>query len=74
MYELISVDDHIIEPPDVWTERLPSRFADQAPRVVELDGGTEAWVINGRPEPTMGLNAVAGKPREQWGAEPGSDD
>ena len=70
MYELISVDDHIIEPPDVWTERLPAKYADQAPHVVEMDDGSEAWVVNGKPEATMGLNAVAGKPPEQWDTDP----
>jgi predicted TIM-barrel fold metal-dependent hydrolase len=28
---IISVDDHVIEPPDVWEGRLPSRFAGRAP-------------------------------------------
>jgi predicted TIM-barrel fold metal-dependent hydrolase len=68
--ELISVDDHIIEPPDVWTGRLPAAYQDQAPRVIELDGGTEAWLVNGQPAPTMGLNAVAGRPQEQWDMDP----
>lgn len=40
---LISVDDHIIEPPDLWTSRLPDRYATVAPRVVELDNGRQAW-------------------------------
>jgi predicted TIM-barrel fold metal-dependent hydrolase len=30
---IISVDDHVMEPPDLWTSRLPSRYADRAPRV-----------------------------------------
>ena len=30
---IISVDDHVVEPPDLWTDRLPSRYADRAPRV-----------------------------------------
>jgi len=70
MYELISVDDHIIEPPDVWTDRVPAKFAELAPRVVELDDGSEAWLVNGAPAPTMGLNAVAGKPPETWDMDP----
>ena len=41
----ISVDDHIIEPPDLWQQRLPQRYRDVGPRVVELDDGTEAWVF-----------------------------
>lgn len=30
---IISVDDHVVEPPDLWTDRLPARYADRAPRV-----------------------------------------
>jgi predicted TIM-barrel fold metal-dependent hydrolase len=38
-----SVDDHIIEPPHLWQERLPARYRDAGPRVIELDDGTQAW-------------------------------
>jgi hypothetical protein len=31
---LISVDDHVIDPPGLWVDRLPSRYRDRAPRVV----------------------------------------
>ena len=37
---VISVDDHLIEPPDLFEGRLPAALADGAPRVVEQDGGT----------------------------------
>jgi predicted TIM-barrel fold metal-dependent hydrolase len=30
---IISVDDHIQEPPTLWTDRLPRKYADTAPRV-----------------------------------------
>ena len=40
---LISVDDHVIEHPRVWLDRLPARYHDQAPRVVELANGRQAW-------------------------------
>ena len=36
-YTVISVDDHIVEPPDTFTGRLPRKFADRAPKVVETD-------------------------------------
>ena len=29
---LISADSHVIEPHDLWTERLPAKFKDKAPR------------------------------------------
>lgn len=69
-YELISVDDHIIEPPDVWADRLPAKYADHAPKVIVREDGSEAWVVNGVAQPTMGLNAVAGRPQEQWDMDP----
>ena len=34
------------------------------------DEGREYWVFEGDRQLTMGLNAVVGKPREQWGMEP----
>ena len=30
---IISVDDHVVEPPTLWTDRLPSKYLDRAPRV-----------------------------------------
>lgn len=32
--KIISVDDHVVEPPNVWMDRLPSKYADIGPRVV----------------------------------------
>ncbi len=31
---IISVDDHVIEPPDLWQRWLPARFREDGPRVV----------------------------------------
>jgi predicted TIM-barrel fold metal-dependent hydrolase len=31
---IISVDDHVVEPPDLWTSRLPAKYQDIGPRVV----------------------------------------
>jgi predicted TIM-barrel fold metal-dependent hydrolase len=39
---MISVDDHLIEPPNVWADRLPSRYRDRGPRWV-VEDGVEAW-------------------------------
>src|SRR3954447_17341944 len=30
---IISVDDHVVEPPDLWTSRLPKKYLDRGPRV-----------------------------------------
>jgi predicted TIM-barrel fold metal-dependent hydrolase len=69
MLKLFSADDHIIEPPGVWQDRVPSRLKDSAPRVVEEDG-REYWVYEGTRAATMGLNAVVGKRRDQYNPDP----
>jgi len=30
---IISVDDHVTEPPDLWTSRLPRKYLERAPQV-----------------------------------------
>lgn len=69
MYELISVDDHIIEPPNVWVDRLPAKHREAGPRVVE-EADREWWYYEDKRCDTMGLNAVAGKPPETWAVDP----
>ncbi|MET0704738.1 MAG: amidohydrolase family protein [Mycobacterium sp.] len=73
--QLISTDDHLIEHPRLWTDRLPSRYLDTGPRIVEkvmTEGHPPAqvWQWEGRIYPYIGLNAVAGKKPEEFGAEP----
>jgi predicted TIM-barrel fold metal-dependent hydrolase len=67
--KLFSVDDHIIEPADVWSKRLPAKYRDAAPHVIEEDK-REVWVYEDQRGFTMGLNAVVGRPREEWTQEP----
>jgi len=67
---VISVDDHLIEPPDLFEGRLPSRLADRAPRVVEADNGQQVWLYEDRTYPNVGLNAVVGRPRDTWSMDP----
>jgi predicted TIM-barrel fold metal-dependent hydrolase len=48
-YGLISVDDHIQEPPDLWTERLSKkRWGDRVPHIERTSGGAEQWVVDGQ--------------------------
>jgi predicted TIM-barrel fold metal-dependent hydrolase len=65
----ISVDDHVIEPPDMFEGRFPKHLADQAPRIVDYNG-VPGWKIENRHLPNLGLNAVAGRPPEEWDDEP----
>ncbi|MET0160624.1 MAG: hypothetical protein ABW279_14170, partial [Acidimicrobiales bacterium] len=69
-YTVISVDDHLVEPPGMFEGRLPARFQDAAPRVVETEEGHEVWEFDGQIFLQVGLNAVVGRPREDWKIEP----
>ena len=69
MLRLFSVDDHIIEPATVWSERVPAKFRSVAPHVVEEDG-REFWVYEDTRGTTMGLNAVVGRPKETLNPDP----
>lgn len=71
---LVSVDDHVVEPPDMFEGRLPRKFADRAPRVKRLDDGSDAWIYEGQVLSNIGLNAVAGRPPEDFDADPMSFD
>jgi predicted TIM-barrel fold metal-dependent hydrolase len=69
-YTIISVDDHLVEPPDMFDGRMPAAFAERAPRVVETVEGHEVWEFDGRIFFQVGLNAVVGRRREDWLVEP----
>src|SRR5882672_10777823 len=46
---IISVDDHIVEPPNLWADRLPSKYLDRGPRV-ERHYGYLDWDTGGKME------------------------
>jgi len=71
---LVSVDDHVVEPPDVFEGRIPEKYRDRAPRHVRKKDGTDIWSFEGAQLPNIGLNAVAGRPPEEYGVEPTSFD
>ncbi len=67
---LVSVDDHLIEPADMFDRHMPARFKDRAPKVVHGSNGAHQWQLEGLRAPGLGLNAVAGRPKEEYGFEP----
>ena len=69
-FTVISVDDHIVEPPNAFEGRMPAKYADRAPRVVEHDDGRQAWVYEGQELPNVGFNAVVGRPVSEYSFEP----
>ena len=67
---LVSVDDHVVEPPDVFVDRVPAKYADLAPKLITMPDGTEAWEYLGNLSMSVGLNAVVGRPPADYGLEP----
>ncbi len=66
---MISVDDHVLEPPHVWQSRASAKWRDRAPKLVSDKSG-ERWVYDGRDVPTSGLSAVVGKDSDDFSPEP----
>jgi len=91
--KLLSTDDHIIEHPKVWSDRLPARYQDVGPHIIEkapdqvdlrlapikvaghvkhseAHKPVQLWSYEGREYPNIGLNAVAGKDKADYGTDP----
>jgi predicted TIM-barrel fold metal-dependent hydrolase len=66
-YEIVDADCHILEPPDIWDNWLPSKWQDKAPKLVKDSAGGDAWLtaVGGEPDP-IGLVATPGMPWDQF--------
>jgi predicted TIM-barrel fold metal-dependent hydrolase len=64
----ISGDSHVLEPADLWVERMDKSFRDQAPRVVHSPPGFEGdhWVFGDRTPVTAVQGFFAGASRESY--------
>ncbi|RJF91193.1 amidohydrolase family protein [Sphingomonas cavernae] len=71
---LISVDDHICEPPTLFDNQLSGDLLASAPRFNTDAHGKNFWSYQGSIRPSVGLNAVVGRPFEEYGMEPTSLD
>jgi predicted TIM-barrel fold metal-dependent hydrolase len=60
---IISVDDHIMEPPTLWTDRLPAKFRAAAPRVKQAK--VERIIYHGGQNFEM-VESEDGKPGDYW--------
>src|SRR6266568_1974728 len=69
-YTIISVDDHLVEPPGMFQGRLPARFGPLAPRIVETPEGHQVWEFDGGRFTQVGMNALAGRRMETVKLEP----
>lgn len=62
---IISVDDHVIETPDLWQERLPAKFRDEGPTLIEVDG-EQFWRYQGSLFQDNNGSGIAGTEYEDW--------
>jgi predicted TIM-barrel fold metal-dependent hydrolase len=69
-YTIISVDDHVVEPPHTFAGRLPAALQDRAPRIIETPEGHQVWEFEGEHYTQVGMNAVAGRRPETVRVEP----
>jgi predicted TIM-barrel fold metal-dependent hydrolase len=61
---IISADDHVLEPPTLFTDRVPVSMADRAPHIEEVNG-RPYWVIDGDKIHITGSNGAVGRPIRQ---------
>jgi hypothetical protein len=58
---LVSVDDHMIEPPDMYKNHVPARWLDEVPGVARNEQGVDEWVFQGQRTSTpFGMAATVG--------------
>lgn len=59
-YKAISADGHVNEPPTLWTDRLPAKFKERGPRVIETPNTKgHAWIMEGQQRPSvMGFSSM----------------
>ena len=66
---LVSVDDHVIEPPGAFKPHWPERLKGREPHIEQRDG-RDVWMFEEKAAGYMGLNSVVGRPKEEYGMEP----
>jgi predicted TIM-barrel fold metal-dependent hydrolase len=66
-YKIISGDTHLEVPAERWTQRIPERYRDRAPRTVRLANGADGFLIEGSAIRENAFDLYGGKGREHWG-------
>ena len=69
-FGVISVDDHVVEPPDLWARGMSqAKWGDRLPHVAARADGTERWVIEGQVRAASSLFATGALSKDR-GSEP----
>lgn len=67
---IISVDDHVLEPPDLFEGRVPKAFEGRVPTVVTDADDVPYWSIDGALHPITPANGAVGRPVAEWTVAP----
>lgn len=68
---IVSVDDHVVEPPDMFEGHLNSTYDGPKPELRKYEDGRDVWHIGDDiTVSNIGLNAVVGRVKEEYGCEP----
>ena len=57
---IVSVDDHVLEPPHTFEGRMPARYPADGPRVETDDEGVPWWILEDKRMPILFANGAAG--------------
>ena len=71
---MVSLDDHVVEPPGMFDQHLTVQQKAFAPQYVRDNENYDYWLFDGQKSGNIGLNAVVGRPRNEYGMEPISQD
>jgi len=73
---IVSVDDHIVEPPTMFDQHIDKAHRELMPEYIVDDHGNAFWWwgSENKRSANTGLNAVVGRPREEYGMEPMNTD
>ena len=67
LYELMSSDGHLEVTPERWSDRVPAKYRDRAPKSITLPDGGDALIIEGQPlREANFLDLRAGRAEGQW--------
>lgn len=69
-YTIISVDDHLVEPPHLFSTWMSPNLRERGPQLLETKDGHQLWFFEGKTFTQVGLNAVAGRREDKLAFEP----
>ncbi len=66
-YKVVSSDDHVQEPGDLWIKRAPAKLRDRVP-VLKRTAEGDCWFLDGKMTGNLGMSVQAGHKFEEYKA------